>query len=263
MNLEHSSPSHAVSDAAEVNREYYDSLWAGQEDYWNRMAAPRSRVATLCRLLAEKDSASVVDLGCGNGRLLREVRLRNPGAVLAGIDQSMPQVDLNRVRMPEIVWHAIDLGRPDAIPEDLRGRFQAVIASEIIEHLPDPETFLRNACSLAKPGTGRLLLSTQSGPLRETERLVGHVKHFHRHEMETLLEGSGWQVVRVWNCGFPFHDLSKWWANRNPSAIMERFGGRAYGPYEKLVCFLLRIAFRLNSRRRGAQLFALARRREA
>ena len=41
---------------------------------------------------------------------------------------------------------------------------------------------------------------------------------------------------------------------------MARFGQRAYGWRENLVCIALRLAFRLNSRRRGAQVFATARR---
>ena len=37
-----------------------------------------------------------------------------------------------------------------------------------------------------------------------------------------------------------------------------RFGDASYGWYENTVCFALRLAFRLNSQRRGAQLFAIA-----
>jgi len=246
--------------AVETNRGYYERLTRGRDDYWRKMAAPRQRLRVLLRLLEEEPPARVADLGCGNGALLREVHGRLPEALLCGLDLSCSQIEANRRDLPELRWEAADLEAP--LPEDggMVDSFDAVIASEIIEHLGAPEALLRNARRLARPGRGRLLLSTQSGPLRETERRVGHQRHFTREEMEELLRGAGWEVVRVWNCGFPFHDLSKWFANRDPDASMARFGERPYGPIERLVCLALRLAFLLNSRRRGAQLFAVARR---
>ena len=144
--------------------------------------------------------------------------------------------------------------------DGLGGRWDVVVASEILEHLDDAETFLKNALRLATPGRGRLLLTTQSGPVRETERRVGHRRHFTRDVLALLLRNTGWAEPRVWNAGFPFHDLSKWWANRNPESSFRRFGDRSYGPRERLICALLRGAFALNSRSRGAQLYAVARR---
>ena len=132
----------------------------------------------------------------------------------------------------------------------------------MIEHVDDPAAFLRNAAALAAPGA-TLLLSTQSGPVHETERSVGHVRHFCRSTMETLLKQSGWEPVRVWNAGFPFHDLSKWWANRNPYASIQRFGNCRYGPFERAICAALRLAFLFNTHSRGAQLFVVARRKHA
>lgn len=250
----------AASDpgAAEANRDYYERLTRGREDYWHRMAAPRLRLDVLLRLLAEQPAGRVVDLGCGNGALLREVGRCFPGAELCGLDLSRSQIEANRRALPELRWEAVDLEQ--SLPEaGVDGGFDAVVACEIVEHVRAPEALLRNALALARPG-GRLLLSTQSGPLRETERRVGHQRHFERLEMDALLRSAGWEVVRVWNQGFPFHDLSKWAANLDPDASMRRFGEQAYGPLEKLLCLALRGVFLLNSRRRGAQLFAVARR---
>lgn len=252
-------PSPGEPDASgDVNLEYYGTWSPGREDYWNKMAAPRSRVATLLRLLGEQPPTSLVDLGCGNGQLLAEIGSRLPGIGLAGIDMSPAQIELNRRRLPDVDWRTMDLSTRGCVSREMHGRFDVVVASEVIEHVQDPEAFLENAFRLAVSGGGRLLLSTQSGVVRETERRVGHLRHFDPAEMEVLLRRSGWTPVRIWSCGFPFHNLSKWWANRHPSASMSRFGGDRYGPYQNLVCSLLRLAYRLNSTRRGAQLFAVA-----
>jgi SAM-dependent methyltransferase len=224
------------------------------------MAAPRHRVAEIVALLKDSPPKSLVDLGCGNGRLLEELAKRLPVRDLAGIDLSSAQIESNQRRVPRIEWLPLDLEKPVPASLKLAGRFEVVVASEILEHLASPEEFLRRAAELAQPRAGRLVLSTQSGAIRETERRVGHVRHFASDEIRTLLERAGWTPVRVWNTGFPFHDLSKWWANLDPDHTMERFGGRAYGVRESVVAFLLRMAFTLNSRSRGSQLFALARR---
>ncbi len=244
--------------SARINRAYYGQPTPGLRDYWNKMAAPRQRAATFASLLAEEPPIHVVDLGCGNGLLLSEIATRFPEASCTGIDLSKAQIAANRETQPQCRWLALDLEEPGIVPQRLVGAFDTVIASEIVEHLRDPEAFLETAHALAAPTSGRLLLSTQSGTLRETERRVGHVRHFRSAEMRELLLRTGWLCERVWNCGFPFHDLSKWWANRDPDATLARFSGEAYGVRQKLVCVALRAAFRLNSKMRGAQLFAVA-----
>lgn len=250
---------HAPSSAAWRNQQFYSKMSAGSSDYWKKMAAPRFRRATIQQLLAQRPVGSVVDLGCGGGQLLAEIGQRHPQAPLTGLDLSQEQIEFNRQHFPQIGWQAIDLGRPDLLPDSLRGQFDTLIATELIEHVDDPLALLQTARLLARPGgRARLLLSTQSGPVRATEITVGHVQHFSAAQMQKLLVESGWCPEKVWNAGFPFHDLSKWWANRNPQKTLAQFGDRPYGWRENLVCLVLRWLFLFNSQRRGAQLFATA-----
>ena len=244
--------------AKETNLEYYESSAAGREDYWRKMAAPRLRVKTLLGLMREAPPRRLIDLGCGNGQLLEEVGRNFPEAKLAGVDLSTALIQASHRTKREIEWFTCDLQQRDSVNPELHGRFDTVVASELIEHLEEPSNLLVNALKLASHG-GRLLLSTQSGPIRETERRVGHYRHFSQSDMKALLTQTGWESMRIWNAGFPFHDLSKWWANIDPDKSMAQFSERAYGPYQNLICLALRFAFLLNSRSRGAQLFAVAR----
>jgi SAM-dependent methyltransferase len=246
--------------ADRTNWDYYNKLTPGRDDYWRKMAAPRFRTATFLRLVGDNPPSNLVDLGCGNGQLLREIRVHYPDIELCGIDLSPAQIETNRSHMPEIDWHVANLDHEYLSQTELVERFEMVTASEILEHLDDPKTFLKNAVSLAKPGDGRLLLSTQSGVLGQTERRVGHQRHFSCAEIDQLLRLSGWDPLHVWNCGFPFHDLSKWIANLKPDLSLRRFGEKRYRAFENLICLALRVAFRFNSQHRGAQLFAMARR---
>lgn len=245
-----------MRDGLETNTAFYGELRPGVQDYWKKMAAPRFRVATVLELLAKEAPSNVVDLGCGNGALAEEMHRRFPSARIAGVDLSAFQVAENAKRLPWGEWLTADLGA--STPPSLGVTFDAVVTSEVIEHVDDPEAFLRNARALAKPDA-LLVLTTQSGEVHETEKRVGHLRHFEVPAMRSMLTRNGWRPERVWNAGYPFHDLSKWYANLNVDKSMANFGDKPYGLKEDAICAALRLAFRLNSRRLGAQLFAVAR----
>jgi hypothetical protein len=165
---------------------------------------------------------------------------------------------LNRARLPHTRWIYANIDQPVQWPAEDLGRYDAVTAVEVIEHVDHPEVLLANARALLAPG-GFIVLSTQSGRVGETERRVGHRRHFTTDEITSLLSAAGLRPEKVWNAGFPFHDLSKWYANLDPDASMSRFGDKPYGLSENMVCFGLRMLFRFNSNRHGAQLFAVGR----
>jgi 2-polyprenyl-3-methyl-5-hydroxy-6-metoxy-1,4-benzoquinol methylase len=246
--------------AADANRDFYEAASPGQADYWKKMAAPRFRVRTVLSVLQRHAPASVVDLGCGGGQLLAEVARALPQAKLVGVDLAEALLARNRAQSPAVRWVQANLDAPARWSEEDRGRYQAVTAVEVLEHVDQPAQLLANARALLAPG-GLLVVTTQSGPLRETERRVGHRRHFTAAELQALLEGAGFAPEKVWNAGYPFHDLSKWYANLNAEGSMDRFSSKPYGLSEDLICLGLRGLFLLNSRRRGAQLFAVARAR--
>jgi ubiquinone/menaquinone biosynthesis C-methylase UbiE len=245
-----------LSSQTERNRAYYGTLAAGRADYWRYMPAPRMRVRAILEVLRKTQPRSIADLGCGDGTLLREIAAALPDARLAGVDLSEAQIVENRAKLPQIEWHVADLETTNPIA----AQYDAITASEVIEHLERPLDFLRSAHRIAANGA-LLIVTTQSGAMSATERVVGHLRHFTADELRAMLVEAGWEPVRVWNAGFPFHDLSKRIASRNHEKVMQRFGERGYGPAEKLVARVLTVLFLFNSRRRGAQLFAVARKR--
>ena len=249
-----------MSGATDYNRRYYSDLTAGRENYWRLMPAPKMRVRQILSLIGEELGAAgtVCDFGCGNGGLLHEIASTYPGLMLQGIDLSGPQIDENRRIMPDCLWAQADLTAehyryPFGVHCDL------AVSSEVIEHLDDPLRYLKNI-STSLRANGALVLTTQSGPVHETERHVGHVRHWTSEEMVVLLRDAGFHDTRVFNCGFPFHDLSKWFANVRPQQVIRRFGQNDWGLLERMTAAILRMLFVLNSSRRGYQLVAVARR---
>jgi len=92
------------------NLRYYGTFSTGRDEYWRKMAAPRSRVATFLRALGEQSPKSLIDLGCGGGQMLAELQHRYPGIDLCGVDLSPAQIEENRTRFKGIMFHTVDLG---------------------------------------------------------------------------------------------------------------------------------------------------------
>jgi tRNA (cmo5U34)-methyltransferase len=115
------------------------------------------------------DVERVLDLGCGDGRLLAKVLDRRPGASGVGVDFSEAMLSAARERFDgeervELVEH--DLNRP--LPE--LGEFDAVVSSMAIHHLEDDrKRELYGEClQLLAPGGAFLNFEHVASP---TERL--------------------------------------------------------------------------------------------
>lgn len=243
--------------AREANLSYYERDAAGRDDYWRYMAAPRHRTRVILRELSRDIPKRLLDVGCGGGNLLLAIHRRFPTIRLAGLDLSSRQINANKALLPQHEWYVGD-AVSRATLDDALGQFDAIVASEVIEHVDEPLTFLGTLRSLAV-SNARLILSTQSGEVHETERRVGHQRHFSAAELREMLIEAKWSSDRVWNTGFPFHDLSKWYANKNADRSMRQFSNTRYGLRQRVVCAALRASFLLNSSNHGAQLFAVAR----
>lgn len=96
----------------------------------------------------------ILDVGCGGGLLCEP--LARLGAIVTGID---PVEDSIRVALTHAVRDP-DFGENltyscatvEALYPDWAGSFDAVVASEVIEHVPDPLQFAENCIRLIKPG---------------------------------------------------------------------------------------------------------------
>jgi 2-polyprenyl-3-methyl-5-hydroxy-6-metoxy-1,4-benzoquinol methylase len=122
----------------------------GVEDEYTR-PVDLKKMAFINRHLAPRRPCSILELGSGQGLILRN--LRDCDAIGVEIDKG--EAAIARAKGLDVrVGHA---GRYDA------GRkFDVVIASEVIEHMLEPQTLLENAARHLHPG-GMLLLTTPNG----------------------------------------------------------------------------------------------------
>lgn len=113
-------------------------------------AAQRAR--RLSRLLPQK--ARILDVGCGDGRLLFYLSKFSKNYELHGTEL-LPQVALRaKRRVRHRAWiHTVETLKP-FFPD---AHFDAITCIHVFEHLPDPNKFLFDAFQILKPG-GVLLI---------------------------------------------------------------------------------------------------------
>jgi len=129
--------------------------------------------ALVCILPYIPKRASVLDVGCGNGRLAQLLDRERPGASYVGIDAVPELVHLARGRTRHLSavsaeFQVVDIARPGwaRLQKSVSGRlmpgFDVVVALAVLHHIPGFDLrvrVLREISSLVKEG-GRLILST-------------------------------------------------------------------------------------------------------
>src|SRR5688500_18256390 len=110
----------------------------------------------------------------------------------------------------------------DALPVDRT--FDVVVATEVIEHLDDPEAAIKRLAQAATPG-GHVVITCPTGKVWPTERHFGHVRHPRDADLAQWARRAGLDVEELWTWGFPTYALTKWAANVSPEAALQAFAG--------------------------------------
>jgi SAM-dependent methyltransferase len=183
---------------------YSDGYFLGQRN--DQAAERRSKMKSATGALyidalaglVPPESADLLEIGCGHGEVLLEAR--NRGFRVSGIELSAHAAAIaNRCLGAE----AVSVGTLEACPL-ARDRFSAVLAADVVEHVRDPEGWLRRIHELLVPG-GIVLLITPSLDSwtrrllrsRWMEYKVEHLHYFSAASIRLLLERCGFGEIRV------------------------------------------------------------------
>jgi SAM-dependent methyltransferase len=179
---------------------FYDSAYARGGDrhaLWRELGA-RGKADHVVSLAASAGlaSASVVEIGCGDGALLAELSARGFGESLSGFDISEAAVELARARtVPRVASLAVFDGLSLPVPD---GEFELGILSHVLEHVPDPLPLLleaKRACAalIVEVPLERNASGTRASKKASSEE-IGHVNALDRNGVRALLTDAGLRV---------------------------------------------------------------------
>jgi O-antigen biosynthesis protein len=149
----------------------------------------------------------ILDLGCGgghNGEMLKKAGARE----VVGVERDSAAAAQARTRLDRVIEADLAAFDPAVLGDE---PFDAILASDVLEHLMDAEDVLAGAVTRLRPG-GAVVLSLpnvasvfviaqlllKSWPRRGSGLFDRtHVRWFGRRDMVQLLRGAGLSVLRV------------------------------------------------------------------
>lgn len=144
-----------------------------------------------------------LELGCAHGAFLRQ--LREQGWECVGIEPATDVAQRAAESGLDVRVGSLESVMAADSQTFAPGRFEAVFAWMVVEHLHDPVATLRLVRGLLKPG-GRLLFSVPNfgcwerrvfGPCWYALQLPTHLQHFTAASLRRLLAASGFELVEL------------------------------------------------------------------
>ncbi len=126
------------------------------------------RIRAILRELKATRKGRFLEIGCGFGFVLEKIDIRSGFARCAGLDLSRPSLKAARGRLGS----TLPLIEGDAMALPFRnGTFDAVLLTEVIEHVPDPVAVLKEAARVIAPG-GVLLVTAPNEAMINRLKIV-------------------------------------------------------------------------------------------
>jgi 3' terminal RNA ribose 2'-O-methyltransferase Hen1 len=198
----------AADDAAEVHTRE-------EEAVEKPISLAEQRMETVVAILLGAGAKRVLDLGCGEGRLLRELLKEKTFSEIVGIDVSHRALEiaarrLNFENMPPMQKERIRLMHGSLIYRDKRlAAYDAAAVVEVIEHLDPPRlaAFERVLFEFARPKTVAVTTPNVEYNVKFETLPAGKMRHKdHRFEWSRA-EFRAWAEDKARRFGYAVHFL--------------------------------------------------------
>ncbi|CAD5111174.1 DgyrCDS510 [Dimorphilus gyrociliatus] len=157
------------TNSTTINEEEISKFDELSKDWWSRdgpLKALHSMNALRIPMIRDKlisngeykttskplESLKIMDIGCGGGILTEP--LSRLGATVTGIDASTGNIEVAKIHLKlnpalDIEYLACPV---ESLVEKRKETYDALVASEVVEHVNDLPIFIKACCQLVKPG---------------------------------------------------------------------------------------------------------------
>ena len=175
----------------------FDEWAARYERHWMQRVVFDPIQSTLLKLASEQvpEARSILDVGCGTGRLLRTASQRFPGAHLEGIDAAPQMVEQAISLLPPGALIHFQHATAEALPFADR-QFDLVFSTMTFHHWADQTQGVSEVARVLAPG-GRWLLAdfVGRGLVRTVTQLLRLHRFFDRKGLDSFIAEAGLVVV--------------------------------------------------------------------
>lgn len=162
--------------------------------------------------------ATFLEMGAGTGYMTR--RFLDRGFTGACYDLGADSREMIRAN---VASYGERINVVDNVSQLSPSSFDYLLAFEVLEHIEDDAKALADWVRYLKPG-GRVLISVPAHARKygRSDLLVGHMRRYEKSQLESLLEGAGFEQIRIVNYGFPITEVTR----RVSNALVK--GDRSY-----------------------------------
>lgn len=174
---------------------------ADEAQYWDPDRADASLAyqadfyAWALSIIREQGLASIADFGCGTAAKLAWIHEQVPSLKCCGLDQPNA-ISLCQSQYSFGEWLQCDLDSPESLEKRC---FDLIVASDVIEHLENPDNLLATMRRFATPDTLLMLSTPERLMLRgEHTRRSGnryHVREWSQLEFSQYLESRDIEII--------------------------------------------------------------------
>jgi 2-polyprenyl-3-methyl-5-hydroxy-6-metoxy-1,4-benzoquinol methylase len=179
-----------------------------QATAYSYVERPNRAIVALVRehVLLERERSRILDVGCGAGANARALKKLAPSSWITGIEPNPRAAELAREACDEVFQGMLE----DWLGSSARPPYDAVILSDVLEHIADPLSFLRKLAEAPEAAGATWIISVPNYGVwyNRIRTLLGrfeyawsglydrtHLRFFTRSSIKKLLSQAGLEVL--------------------------------------------------------------------
>ena len=180
----------------------------GGSNHFIDIASRRYACAEVMRCIT-RASASILEIGCSSGFLLRELITLLPGHLVFGADYTRETLELLGRKLLGVPLIQFDLTQCP-LPDDF---VDVIVLLNVLEHIDDHETAMAQLFRVVRPG-GAVIIEVPAGPslFDVYDRVLMHERRYAMSSLTQMAQKQGFYIERRSHLGFfiyPAFYLSK------------------------------------------------------